>query len=72
MGLATIMNWASNLLVTLSFLSLIRTMGCSDTFWLFGAIGIGTWAFIYYLSFAPRKYPKFPQCDVGKKPPKPA
>lgn len=49
MSLATIMNWASNLLVTLSFLSLIRWMGRGNTFWLFGAIGIGTWAFIYYL-----------------------
>lgn len=49
MGLATILNWASNLLVTLSFLSLIRWMGRGDTVWLFRAIGIGTWAFIYYL-----------------------
>ncbi len=49
MSLATIMNWAANLLVTLSFLSLIQWAGRGNTFWIFGAIGIGTWIFVYYL-----------------------
>lgn len=49
MSLATIMNWAANLLVTLTFLSLIQWAGRGNTFWIYGVIGIGTWVFIYKL-----------------------
>lgn len=47
MSVATVTNWAANLLVALTFLSLLHTLGRSWTFWLYGIIGIATWIFVY-------------------------
>ena len=49
MGIATVANWGANLLVALTFLTLIRIMGRSGTFWLYGLVGIGAWIFAYVL-----------------------
>lgn len=49
MSIATIANWLSNLLIALSFLSLIEYLGPSLTFWLYAIIGIGAWFFCYFL-----------------------
>lgn len=49
MSLATVMNWAANLLVALTFLSLIQWAGRGNTFWIYGIIGLGTWVFAYKL-----------------------
>jgi len=49
MSVATVTNWGSNLLVALTFLSLLHTLGRSWTFWLYGIIGIVAWAFVYWL-----------------------
>lgn len=49
MSLATVMNWAANLVVALTFLSLIQWAGRGNTFWIYGLIGIGTWVFVYKL-----------------------
>ena len=48
-GLAATFNWASNLLVTLTFLTLLQAIGPSLTFWMYGLFAIGAWIFSYYL-----------------------
>lgn len=49
MSIGTITNWGANLIVALSFLSLTKGIGKAATFWLFGAISIGSWFFAYFL-----------------------
>jgi SP family galactose:H+ symporter-like MFS transporter len=46
MGLATLANWGSNLLVALTFLSLLRLLGRAWTFWLYAAVGLLAWIFV--------------------------
>lgn len=49
MSVATMMNWGSNLIVALTFLSLLHSLGRSATFWLYAVIGIVAWFFVYRL-----------------------
>jgi hypothetical protein len=49
MSIATIANWLSNLVVALTFLTLINHLGPAVTFWFYGIIGIGAWFFSYFL-----------------------
>ena len=49
MSIATVMNWASNLLVALTFLSLLRSVGRPGTFWLYAVTGVLAWIFVYRL-----------------------
>lgn len=49
MSLATIVNWGFNLLVALTFLTLIEVLGRPGTFWLYGGLGIGAWFFVFWL-----------------------
>jgi len=49
MSIATVANWGANLLVALTFLTLIQIMGRTGTFWLYGLVGIGAWIFAYAL-----------------------
>ena len=49
MSVGTLVNWASNLMVALSFLTLTHALGKPATFWLYGAISIGAWFFAYFL-----------------------
>jgi SP family galactose:H+ symporter-like MFS transporter len=46
-GLAAAFNWGSNLLVSLTFLTLLQMMGATRTFWLYGLFAIGAWIFSY-------------------------
>ncbi|MGB7198125.1 MAG: sugar porter family MFS transporter, partial [Acidobacteriaceae bacterium] len=46
MGVATMMNWGSNLIVALTFLSLLHSLGRSATFWLYAVVGILAWFFV--------------------------
>jgi SP family myo-inositol transporter-like MFS transporter 13 len=48
-GIATSVNWVSNLLVATTFLSLTRTITVAGTFWLYGGISLVGWIFIYAL-----------------------
>jgi sugar porter (SP) family MFS transporter len=48
-GLSATFNWGANLLVSLTFLTLLQLMGASRTFWLYGICAIGAWIFSYYL-----------------------
>ncbi len=49
MSLATFTNWSANLIVAISFLTLIRLLGQAETFWLYAVISIGCWFFILFL-----------------------
>ena len=49
MSIATVANWGANLLVALTFLTLIQFMGRPGTFWLYGLVGIAAWIFAYIL-----------------------
>lgn len=46
MGIATMANWGSNLVVALTFLSLLRAFGRPWTFWLYALVGGVAWVFV--------------------------
>ncbi|HEX2910928.1 MAG TPA: sugar porter family MFS transporter [Chloroflexia bacterium] len=48
-SIATVANWAANLVVALTFLTLFDLIGKPGTFWLYAVIGIGTWVFSFFL-----------------------
>jgi sugar porter (SP) family MFS transporter len=48
-GIAAGTNWLANFAVSLTFLSLLKLLGPSLTFWLYGVLAIGSWLFSYYL-----------------------
>jgi SP family galactose:H+ symporter-like MFS transporter len=47
-GVAATFNWGSNLVITLTFLTLLEQLGPSWTFWLYGLSAIGAGIFSYY------------------------
>src|SRR5665213_1444660 len=49
MSVGTIANWGANLLVALTFLTLTQVLGKPATFWLYGALSVGTWLFAFFL-----------------------
>jgi sugar porter (SP) family MFS transporter len=49
MSAVTVTNWAFNLAVAVSFLTLVGLLGNAGTFWLYGVIAIGAWIFFYLL-----------------------
>jgi SP family galactose:H+ symporter-like MFS transporter len=49
MSIATLANWGMNLAVALTFLTLVQSIGRPGTFWVYAAISIGAWIFIYLL-----------------------
>jgi MFS transporter, SP family, galactose:H+ symporter len=49
MSLAAMANWGSNLLVALTFLSLLRILGRPWTFWLYALVGVAAWTFVWRL-----------------------
>lgn len=49
MSVVTVTNWAMNLLVAVSFLTLVSLLGHAGTFWLYGLVAIGAWIFFYLL-----------------------
>src|SRR5437868_8786949 len=48
-GAAAATNWSANLLVSITFLSLVQMLGPSPTFWLYGTLAIAGWLFSFYL-----------------------
>jgi SP family galactose:H+ symporter-like MFS transporter len=48
MSVASIANWGSNWLVALTFPVLLATLGGAGSFWLFAALGIVAWVFVYF------------------------
>ncbi|MGC2324149.1 MAG: MFS transporter, partial [Terriglobales bacterium] len=48
-GTAAGANWTFNLVVSITFLTLIELLGPSWTFWLYGVLAIASWLFSYYL-----------------------
>ncbi len=49
MAAATLANWGANLVVAMTFLSLVHALGSSGAFWLYGAVGVAAWLFAYSL-----------------------
>jgi sugar porter (SP) family MFS transporter len=49
MSVGTLANWAMNLIVALSFLSLTQLLGKPATFWLYGVITAASWVFAFFL-----------------------
>ena len=49
MSAVTVTNWAMNLAVAVTFLTLIGVLGRGGTFWLYGIIAVGAWVFCYRL-----------------------
>jgi sugar porter (SP) family MFS transporter len=49
MSAVTVTNWALNLVVAVTFLTLVGVLGHAGTFWLYGVIAIGAWVFLYLL-----------------------
>ena len=47
-GIAATFNWGSNLVIALTFLTLVERLGPSRTFWLYGLCAIASWIFSYY------------------------
>ena len=48
-GTAAGANWIFNLLVSITFLTLVEILGPSWTFWLYGLLAVAAWLFSYYL-----------------------
>jgi SP family galactose:H+ symporter-like MFS transporter len=49
MSAATVANWAMNLGVAVTFLTLVGAVGESETFWIYAALTVCAWFFIYKL-----------------------
>ena len=49
MSAVTVTNWAMNLAVAVTFLTLVGVLGHAGTFWLYGAIATAAWVFFYLL-----------------------
>jgi sugar porter (SP) family MFS transporter len=49
MSAVTVTNWTLNLVVAVTFLTLVGVLGHAGTFWLYGVIAIGAWIFFYRL-----------------------
>jgi SP family galactose:H+ symporter-like MFS transporter len=49
MSAVTVTNWALNLAVAVTFLTLVGVFGHAGTFWLYGVIAVGAWVFFYFL-----------------------
>lgn len=48
MSIGTLANWAFNLLVAITFLTLTHALGKAGAFWLYGVITIGAWLFAFF------------------------
>lgn len=49
MSIAGEANWGANLVIALTFLTLINAVGRSGVFWLYGAVAACAWVFIYFM-----------------------
>lgn len=49
MSAVTVTNWALNLVVAVTFLTLVGVLGHAGTFWFYGVVAIGAWVFFYRL-----------------------
>lgn len=48
MGVATVANWGSNLVVALTFLQLLQALGPGATFLIYAVLSVGGWIFAFY------------------------
>lgn len=48
-GISTTANWSTNLLVSITFLTLVGTIGISGTFWLYASFAVAAFLFCWFL-----------------------
>lgn len=48
MSTVTMINWGTNLVVAITFLTIIEILGTSGTFWLYGIVAVLSLIFVYY------------------------
>jgi SP family galactose:H+ symporter-like MFS transporter len=48
-GTAAATNWIFNLVVSITFLTLLETIGPARTFWLYGLLAVAAWLFSYHV-----------------------
>lgn len=48
MSLATMLSWVFNLIIAMTFLTMIQKVGRAGTFWMYGLISITGWFFCYF------------------------
>ncbi len=49
MSVATVANWGANLIVAVTFLSIVKSLGRSGAFWLYAALTVASVLFTYFL-----------------------
>jgi SP family galactose:H+ symporter-like MFS transporter len=49
MSAVTVTNWAMNMAVAMTFLTMVDLIGHAGTFWVYGVIAVGAWVFCYQL-----------------------
>ena len=49
MSAVTVTNWAMNMAVAVTFLTMVDLIGDAGTFWVYGVIAVGAWVFCYRL-----------------------
>jgi SP family galactose:H+ symporter-like MFS transporter len=49
MSLATMANWLFNLIIAMTFLTLMEKLGRAQTFWLYAVLSIAGWVFCYFM-----------------------
>jgi SP family galactose:H+ symporter-like MFS transporter len=49
MSVATVANWTMNLVVAVTFLTLVDAVGHAMTFWIYALITVAAWFFVYKL-----------------------
>jgi sugar porter (SP) family MFS transporter len=49
MSAVTVTNWAMNMAVAVTFLTMVDLIGHAGTFWVYGVIAVGAWVFCYRL-----------------------
>jgi len=48
-GVATTVNWSSNLLVSVTFLSYINLVGSAGAFWTYAGFGVVAWILFFFV-----------------------
>ena len=49
MSIATTANWSANLIVAVTFLTLVQAAGKAWSFWIYGLVAVGAWIFAYFI-----------------------
>ena len=48
MSVATLCNWGFNLIIAVTFLTIVQALGASTAFWIYAALSVIAWFFCYF------------------------